>query len=209
MYLKCHPRFKDGKEHRYWSIAEKRRCARTAGRSIGTCCTSARSTTASRPAGSAASRRSRKARHRQLRLALFPADRPIPAHAADFGVQVRLSEFRFERPRQWGACWVFCQIWEQLQLDRVLARLAAAESRGHGAGITCCWCLVRLPAARPGQRVATASAVVRAQRDGRPARGGPRRGGQGHAVPLPGQAAGPQGGAVRVPDAAAGRISSG
>lgn len=24
MYLKCHRRFKDGKEHRYWSIAEKR-----------------------------------------------------------------------------------------------------------------------------------------------------------------------------------------
>ncbi len=27
MYLKCHRRFKDGKGHRYWSIAEKRRCA--------------------------------------------------------------------------------------------------------------------------------------------------------------------------------------
>jgi hypothetical protein len=27
MYLKCHPRIKDGKEHRYWSIAEKHRCA--------------------------------------------------------------------------------------------------------------------------------------------------------------------------------------
>jgi hypothetical protein len=28
MYLKCHRRFKDGKEHRYWSIAEKRRVSR-------------------------------------------------------------------------------------------------------------------------------------------------------------------------------------
>ena len=27
MYLKCHARVKNGKEHRYWSIAEKRRCA--------------------------------------------------------------------------------------------------------------------------------------------------------------------------------------
>jgi hypothetical protein len=27
MYLKCHRRVKDGKEHRYWSIAEKRRLA--------------------------------------------------------------------------------------------------------------------------------------------------------------------------------------
>ena len=25
MFLKCHPRVKDGKEHRYWSIAENRR----------------------------------------------------------------------------------------------------------------------------------------------------------------------------------------
>ena len=25
MYLKCHQRWKDGKEHRYWSIAEKLR----------------------------------------------------------------------------------------------------------------------------------------------------------------------------------------
>jgi len=28
MYLKCHTRFKDGKEHRYFSIVEKRRVAR-------------------------------------------------------------------------------------------------------------------------------------------------------------------------------------
>ena len=27
MYLKCNRRFKDGKEHRYWSIVESRRCA--------------------------------------------------------------------------------------------------------------------------------------------------------------------------------------
>jgi hypothetical protein len=27
MYLKCNRRFKDSKEHRYWSIVESRRCA--------------------------------------------------------------------------------------------------------------------------------------------------------------------------------------
>jgi hypothetical protein len=27
MYLKCNRRLKDGKEHRYWSIVESRRCA--------------------------------------------------------------------------------------------------------------------------------------------------------------------------------------
>jgi Transposase DDE domain len=30
----------------------------------------------------------------------------------------RLSEFTLARPRQWGACWVFCQLWAELQLDR-------------------------------------------------------------------------------------------
>ena len=28
MYLKCHRRFKDGKEHRYWSIVESIRTRR-------------------------------------------------------------------------------------------------------------------------------------------------------------------------------------
>ena len=28
MYLKCHKRFKDGKEHRYWSIVESVRTRR-------------------------------------------------------------------------------------------------------------------------------------------------------------------------------------
>jgi hypothetical protein len=28
MFLKCHPRVKDGKEHRYWSVVENRRCGR-------------------------------------------------------------------------------------------------------------------------------------------------------------------------------------
>jgi hypothetical protein len=28
MFLKCHPRIKDGKEHRYWSVVENRRFGR-------------------------------------------------------------------------------------------------------------------------------------------------------------------------------------
>jgi hypothetical protein len=49
-------------------------------------------------------------------LALFPADRPLPEHAAASGVQVRLSDFRRHRPRQWGACWLALQLWDLLQL---------------------------------------------------------------------------------------------
>jgi transposase len=50
-------------------------------------------------------------------LALYPADRAVPEHAAHYGVQVRLAEFSLRRPRQWGACWVGCRMWEQLHLD--------------------------------------------------------------------------------------------
>lgn len=37
--------------------------------------------------------------------------------APGFGVQIRLEAMRLERPRQWGACWLFTELWAQLQLD--------------------------------------------------------------------------------------------
>jgi transposase len=116
MYLRCHVRRKDGKEHRYWSIEEKHRC--TDGRAVDR-----------RVLYLGELNDSQQARwlrcidaleegtHRQLRLALFPADQAIPTHATDIGLQVRLREFRLERPRQWGACWVTCELWRQLGLD--------------------------------------------------------------------------------------------
>jgi hypothetical protein len=117
MYLKCHPRIKDGKEHRYWSIAEKYRCAD--GRSVDRHVLYLGEINDSQQARWLQCIEAfEEGTHRQLRLALFPADRAIPAHAADIGIQVRLKEFRLERPRQWGACWVACQLWAQLQLDQ-------------------------------------------------------------------------------------------
>jgi hypothetical protein len=49
-------------------------------------------------------------------LALFPSDRTPPPGEVDT-LQVRLSELSLERPRQWGACWLGDQLWQQLQLD--------------------------------------------------------------------------------------------
>jgi transposase len=65
-------------------------------------------------------------RHRQL--ALFPADRAVPSHAEGHGVQVRLEGMELHRPRQWGACWLACQLYEQLGLDRFWA-LRLPDSR--------------------------------------------------------------------------------
>jgi transposase len=117
MYLKCHPRIKDGKEHRYWSIAEKHRCAD--GRAVDRHLLYLGEINDSQQTNWLRCIEAfEEGTHRQLRLALFPADRAIPAHAADIGVQLCLSAFRLERPRQWGACWVVCQLWTHLQLDQ-------------------------------------------------------------------------------------------
>jgi transposase len=117
MYLKCHRRLKDGKEHRYWSIAEKRRCAggRVVDRHV---LYLGEINDSQRESWLRCIEAFDDSEGRQRRLALFPADRAIPEHAKDCGVQVRLSEFRLERPRQWGACWAFVKLWEELGLDR-------------------------------------------------------------------------------------------
>jgi len=116
MYLKCHRRIKDGKEHRYWSIAEKKRCCggKIVDRHViylGEINDSQReSWTRCIEAFEDSGKRTRQ-------LALFPADKPLPDHASEFGVQVCLSQFRLHRPRQWGACWVFMVLWKKLGLD--------------------------------------------------------------------------------------------
>jgi len=117
MYLRCHQRLKDGKEHRYWSIEEKYRCAD--GRVVDRRVLYLGEINDSQQASWLRCIEAiEEGSQRQLRLALFPADRAIPAHATDIGVQLRLSEFTLQHPRQWGACWVVCRLWTELQLDR-------------------------------------------------------------------------------------------
>jgi transposase len=116
MYLKCHSRLKDGKEHHYYSIAEKVSCA--GGRRVDRHIFYLGEINDSQREGwlkliEAFDVGSRQ----QTKLALFASDQPVPTHAADFAVQVRLSEFSIHRPRQWGACWVFGLLWEQLKLE--------------------------------------------------------------------------------------------
>jgi hypothetical protein len=117
MYLRCHRRLKDGKEHRYWSIEEKHRCAdgRAVDRHV---LYLGEINDSQQESWLRCIEAIEEGSQRQLRLALFPADQAIPAHAADIGIQVRLAEFALQRPRQWGACWVVCQLWTELQLDQ-------------------------------------------------------------------------------------------
>jgi transposase len=114
-FLHCHHRFKNGKDHCYWSIAEKVRTQRGWVQRhllyLGEINDSQKAawtkvTEVFDPVG-----------QQTRELALYPAGQAVPEHATHYGVQVRLAEFTLRRPRQWGACWVGCRLWDQLHLD--------------------------------------------------------------------------------------------
>ena len=129
MFLKCHSRFKDGKEHRYWNIVENRRCGR--GKFVQRqVLYLGEINDSQRQSWCRTIEVFDEKRERTLPLALFPADRQLPNFAAGFGVQVRLKEMELHRPRQWGACWLACHLYEQLQLDRFFAPLLPPSREG-------------------------------------------------------------------------------
>ena len=116
MFLRCTQRRKDGKVHRYWSLVENRRVS--GGRVV------------QRPllylgeinnSQHEAWRKSievfEAGAPRSQTLALFPDDGAVPVDDASV-VRIRLAELRIERPRQWGACWLACTLYGQLELDQ-------------------------------------------------------------------------------------------
>jgi Transposase DDE domain len=117
MFLRQTRRTKDGKTHSYWSVVENQRL--DGGRVV------------QRPVlylgeiNSSQAAVWRKAievldedAQRPQTLALFSEDR-CDAIASDASVvQLRLSEMRLCRLRQWGACWLAGHLWRELQLDR-------------------------------------------------------------------------------------------
>jgi transposase len=132
MFLKCHPRIKDGKEHRYWSVVENRRCGR--GKFVQRqVLYLGEINDSQRESWCRTIEVFDEHRERTLPLALFPADRQMPNFAAGFGVQVRLKEMELHRPRQWGACWLACDLYEQLGLDDFWAECLADSREGT------CW----------------------------------------------------------------------
>jgi len=132
MFLKCHARVKDGKVHRYWNIVENRRCGRDkyVQRQV---LYLGEINDSQRESWCRTIEVFDETRERTMPLALFPADRQLPNFAAGFGVQVRLKEMELRRPRQWGACWLACYLYEQLGLDEFWAERLADSREGT------CW----------------------------------------------------------------------
>jgi len=129
MFLRQTRRKKDGKTHIYWNIVENKRLndGRVVQRQVlylGEVNSS--QAAAWRKAIEVFDTDAGDART----LALFPEDR-CQAVAGDASVvQLRLSEMRLCRPRQWGACWLAGLLWRDLQLDRFWgARLPPSRKR--------------------------------------------------------------------------------
>ena len=62
-------------------------------------------------------------------VALFPEDR-CPEIADEQVVQIRLREVRLRHPRQWGACWLACQLYSELGLDEFWAQRLPPSRKG-------------------------------------------------------------------------------
>ncbi len=120
MFLRCHLRKKDGKEHRYYSVEESRRLQ--SGRVVQRRVLYLGEINDSQQA---AWRKTLdvfdERQQRATTLSLFAEDRPAPADALD-AIQVKLSEMQLRRARPYGNCWLGCELWRQLELDRFWER---------------------------------------------------------------------------------------
>jgi transposase len=115
MFLRSKTRKKDGKEHRYWSVVENRRVAdgRVVQRHV---LYLGEINDAQRAAWWRSIAVFDEDRAEAAQIAVFPEDRSAPELACAV-VQVKLSGLQLRRPRQWGACWLACELWDLLELD--------------------------------------------------------------------------------------------
>jgi transposase len=116
MYLKTHKRRKNGKWHEYYSIVEKRKVSH--GRYIqkrvlhlGEICDS-----------------QKKAWQRSIEIlnedskpehkSLFAFDEQKQTYHDVDTIPVKLSKMKLSKPRTFGDCWLGCELWDQLGLDK-------------------------------------------------------------------------------------------
>jgi transposase len=116
MFLRCHRRKKDGKEHRYYSVEETRRLQ--SGKVVQRRVLYLGEINDSQQA---AWRKTLEVfdeqQQRPTTLSLFAEDRPAPADVLGT-IQVKLGEMQLRRARPYGNCWLACELWRQLELDR-------------------------------------------------------------------------------------------
>jgi hypothetical protein len=115
MFLRAKSRFKDGKVHRYWGIVENRRTQgnRIVQRQV---LYLGEINDNQQTAWCKTIEVLQEGQAQPQAVAIFPEDRIAPVLGWEI-VSIKLSELQLHRPRQWGACWLACQLWDQLRLD--------------------------------------------------------------------------------------------
>ena len=128
MFLRAKTRFKDGKEHRYWSIVENRRTRgkRVVQRQV---LYLGEINDSQRAAWCRTIEVFQEGRSQAKQMAIFPEDRVAPALECEV-VQIKLSELRLHHPRQWGGCWLACFLWDELELDDFWSPRLPASRKG-------------------------------------------------------------------------------
>ena len=128
MFLRCTTRKKDGKEHRYWNVVENRRVSggRVVQRQV---LYLGEINDSQREAWRKTIEVFEDGKSTPRTMALFPEDRPVEIDDDDV-VQIRLKDLELRRPRQWGACWLACHLYEQLGLDEFWAKRLEPSRKG-------------------------------------------------------------------------------
>ncbi|MBI5296943.1 MAG: IS1634 family transposase [Chloroflexi bacterium] len=116
MFLRYTTRRKNGKDHRYYSLVENRRVS--GGRVVQRhALYLGEINDSQQEAWRKTIEIFEEGQARPRTVALFPEERRVELSDPDI-VRIRLSQLSLHRPRQWGACWLAAQLWEQLGLDR-------------------------------------------------------------------------------------------
>jgi hypothetical protein len=128
MFLRCTTRKKNGKEHRYYSLVENRRVA--SGRVVQRhALYLGEINDTQQEAWRKTIEIFEEGKPRPRTIALYPEERIGPVQDQDI-VRIRLKELSLHRPRQWGACWLAVELWEQLGLDRFWAERLPPSRKG-------------------------------------------------------------------------------
>jgi len=134
MFLRCSTRKKNGKEHRYWSVVENRRVAdgRVLQRHV---LYLGEISGGQQEAWQKSIEIFEDGQPHPKTVALLPEPEfgvgaEAPAPDAPSVIRIRLAEMELRRPRQWGACWLACHLYQQLGLDRFFAERLPPSRKG-------------------------------------------------------------------------------
>ena len=129
MYLRVRKRNKNGKVHRYWSVVESRRVS--GGRVLQKQLLYLGELNDVQHAGWVqAIEALEPATQESQQMALFPDDVCALPTLDCPSVQIRIDPIRLCRPRQWGACWLACQLWDMLHLDGFWRQRVGVSRKG-------------------------------------------------------------------------------